>query len=313
MKPFKLKPQYDETIWAGNQLMQMRGLDHKAGLSWDISFHKNAPIVIAEGEFAGYTMVELAEKHPEIMGNVSVEHSLRMCILDAGDDLSVQIHPDDEYALANENDMGKTESWYVLAAKENAHVVIGSVDDDPEKIHYHLGNNTIIEECHVEPVVPGDFVTVKPGTLHALGRGLLVAEVGTNSDITYRFYDYGRVDAQGNTRQLHLGKSFDVAHFENKPQLKHYPVNTDITENKIHDVEDIEEYGVKLVDIASDYEFNMPKDRFYIITAVLNDMEIKCDGSVLPVKFSESVFVPADYDRFEVCGNGRIMISYSNR
>lgn len=210
----KMEPVFKEMIWGGHKLRDVYGYeipsDH-TGECWAISAHKNGDCTIADGEFAGKTLSWLFDNHREFFGNIEGEQfPLLVKIIDAKNDLSVQVHPDDAYAGEHENSLGKTECWYVLQADKGTKMVMGHHAKTKEEFikaieeddYDHLLNSFAIEE--------GDFFYIPSGTLHAICSGSLIYEAQQSSDITYRVYDYHRKDQNGNERQLHVKQSIDV-------------------------------------------------------------------------------------------------------
>ncbi len=312
MKPIKCKPKYDKTIWAGHRIMEVRNLDERIGTTWDVSFHPNGPLTIEGGEYDGRILADTAEKHPELLGGKTVAQALRLSVLDAGDDLSIQVHPDDEYALSHENDNGKTESWYIMEALPGATLVAGTTESDPDVIRAAVEDGTIMNYVRKVPVREGDYISIPSGTLHALGKGILAAEIGTNSDTTYRFYDYKRKDSQGNERPLHITKSFDVADFTSQPRVRHFSLEKkDAT--TIMQVERSPQYYVNLVDVVDEYNLTPNGHTFFVVTCVKEKLEVECEGEKQTLGYSESLFVPATCGKLTFRGNGRLMVSYSNR
>lgn len=210
----KMQPVLKEMIWGGNKLKDVFGYeipsDH-TGEAWAISAHKNGDCTIENTEYAGKTLSWLFENHRELFGGIEGEEfPLLVKIIDAKNDLSVQVHPNDEYAKINENSLGKTECWFVLQADEGTKMVMGHhaktkdefVKAIEEDDYDHLLNSFEIKE--------GDFFYIPSGTLHAICSGSLIYEAQQSSDITYRVYDYHRKDKDGNERQLHVQQSIDV-------------------------------------------------------------------------------------------------------
>lgn len=208
-----LEPILKETIWGGEKLKEFGyklPSDH-VGEAWVISAHPNGDCTIADGQYKGQTLSWLWKYHKELFGNCSKEQfPLLTKIIDANDDLSIQVHPDDVYANAYENgSLGKTECWYVLDAKENATIVIGHHAKTKEAMVKMIDEGRWNEFIREIPVKTGDFFQINPGTLHAIKGGTLILETQQNSDITYRVYDYDRL-SDGKPRELHLSQSKDV-------------------------------------------------------------------------------------------------------
>ena len=310
MYPMKLKPIYDETIWANDKLSTMRGLREKGlGTSWEISAHPHAKNVILNGEFKGKTLDELLKQQPQqMLGNKRMSQMLRLAYLDAKEDLSIQVHPYDAYARKYEHDEGKCESWYILQADEGATLVAGTTNDDAKVIKQAVQDDKVEDFVRKIPVQAGDFVCIDAGMLHALGKGILALEVGQNSNTTYRFYDYHRVDASGKERDLHIQKSFDVADFKKQCQKIETPYDKSMSQEKV--LVDKSEFSVMLVDIKKEYHLKIDKERFYCLSNVGKDCEIVYHGEYMKFAYTENIFIPAACDDIEIVGESRVLISY---
>ncbi len=209
-----LNPVFKQMIWGGNRL----GTDwpyqipyDNTGECWTISAHPNGDCTVKEGMYAGYPLSKLWEEHPELFGKTGMDRfPLLVKIIDAKDDLSIQVHPDDSYAKVHENgSFGKTECWYVLDGKEDAALVVGHNAETKEALISMIKEGKWNDLLREIPVKKGDFIQIEPGTVHAIKGGLMLLETQQNSDITYRVYDYGRL-TDGKPRQLHIDKSIDV-------------------------------------------------------------------------------------------------------
>lgn len=214
MEVLFLTPAFTHNIWGGSRLREDFGYSVEGediGECWGISAHPNGESVIRDGTYAGVKLSELWEKHPEIFGNVrSDRFPLLVKMIDAREDLSIQVHPDDAYAGEHENgSLGKTECWYVLDCPEGASLVIGHNAETREELADMIRRGRWKEFIREIPVKKGDFIQIDPGTVHAVKGGLLILETQQNSDITYRIYDYDRL-SDGKPRQLHVRQSIDV-------------------------------------------------------------------------------------------------------
>ena len=209
-----LEPVFCERIWGGRNLEKFNFSIPQGdiGEAWVIAAHDNGSSKIINGSLAGLTLKEAYEKHPTVFTEkVYDKFPLLIKILDASDNLSVQVHPEDDYAKVNENgELGKTECWYVLNAKEDAKLVYGHSAITREEFNSRIDNAEWNELFIEEKVKEGDFFYIPAGTLHAIGEGILIYEVQQNSDTTYRVYDYDRTDKDGNKRELHIEKTKDV-------------------------------------------------------------------------------------------------------
>lgn len=209
-----LEPVFCERIWGGRNLESFNFSipQGNIGEAWVIAAHDNGSSKITNGQLAGLTLKEAYKKQPTLFTEKTYDKfPLLIKILDASDNLSVQVHPEDDYARVNENgELGKTECWYVLDAKEGAKLVYGHTAKTKEEFNSKIDAEQWDELFIEKNVKAGDFFYIPAGTLHAIGEGILIYEVQQNSDTTYRVYDYDRVDKDGNTRELHIEKTKDV-------------------------------------------------------------------------------------------------------
>lgn len=218
-KPFMLRPSGKDYIWGGNRLNDEfeKRIDIKPlAETWECSTHPDGPSYILTGEFAGKTLAEVLKIHPEYIGehaNENGELPTLIKFIDAKNDLSVQVHPTDEYAKTNERgQLGKTEMWYVLDATKNAKIVYGlNHDMTEEELRVTLNEGTLENHLQKVSVKRGDIFFIEAGTIHAIGEGTLVVEIQENSNLTYRIFDYNRADKNGNKRELHVDKAVAVA------------------------------------------------------------------------------------------------------
>ena len=213
MSIIKFKPVFKETIWGGDRLNTDFGYEEagsSTGECWGISAHPSGDVVVSGGEYDGLRLSELWKYHHEIFGLVNgAQFPLIIKIIDAKEDLSIQVHPDDEYAYTHENSMGKTECWYILDCDEDSQIVIGHNAKDKEELVSMIEKGQWDKLIRYENIKPGDFFFIEAGTVHAIKGGTLILETQQNSDITYRLYDYERT-ISGVKRNLHIRQSIDV-------------------------------------------------------------------------------------------------------
>ena len=235
-EPMFLKPVFQEKIWGGSRLKTEYNYpipsDH-TGECWAISAHPHGPATVENGEFKGQTLDEVWANHREVFGNAEGDvFPLLTKILDAKQDLSVQVHPDDAYAKEHEGELGKTECWYVLAADEGAEMIYGHHAKTREELAELIENGQWDKLLRRVPVKPGDFLYVPSGTIHAIGKGIMVLETQQSSDTTYRVYDFDRVDkTTGQKRELHIQQSIDVTN------VPHVDPKLDIKDQKVGDAD----------------------------------------------------------------------------
>lgn len=307
MYPFLTKPIYQPTIWAGTALDGIRGPEAEGmGSSWEITLREGSQSQIVNGAYAGRTISELIEEDPEgMLGKCDPDRLMRVGILDAGDWLSVQVHPDEAYARANENDAGKTESWYVVRAAAGSQIVAGVDLGTTDKVARAVEEGRIDEHLIRHDVSVGDFAHISSGELHALGAGVLAVEMSTNSDTTYRFYDYDRADAAGNKRELHIEKALTVLDPSAKTEVRHFSI-PDNTQNRVHKLVDCDDYVLELLDVAGTMELSTGNTPNYL-TFVSSAGVVSGNGNRVAVPFMRSVFVPAGVESFTISGECRVM------
>lgn len=225
--PFLLKPAGKDYLWGGSRLnddfSKNVPMDPLAE-TWECSTHPDGPSEVNSGKYKGQLLIDVLHQHPEFLGT-HPRSVLRACnlrddelpilikFIDAKQDLSIQVHPDDEYAFDHENgQLGKTEMWYVLDASKDARLIYGTQHDmDKESVRKAIANGTLEKYLLHVRIEKDDVFNVEPGTIHAIGAGALIAEIQESSNLTYRLYDYDRMDKHGNKRPLHIEKALDVA------------------------------------------------------------------------------------------------------
>lgn len=221
-KPFLMRPTGKDYIWGGSRLNDdfAKNIDMiPLAETWECSTHPDGPSYAATGELAGKSLAEILKVHPEFLGKhprTDGELPILIKFIDAKQDLSVQVHPDDNYAREHENgQFGKSEMWYVLDAREDSQLIYGlSHDVDADTIRQSVASGTLEKHLQKVPIKQDDVVFIKAGTIHAIGAGALVVEIQESSNLTYRLYDYDRVDKQGNKRPLHVEKALAVANLK---------------------------------------------------------------------------------------------------
>ena len=305
----KLAPVYKDYIWGGNKLNESFG--KKSGLertaeSWELCIHKDGENRIVGGELDGITLSEYIDKcRHDILGAHALEFDrfpVLIKFIDAADNLSVQVHPSDEYALVNENEYGKTEVWYILECEEDACLHIGlNKDVTKEELEERIHNNTLTDIINKVPVKRGDVYFIEAGTVHAIGKGTVICEIQQNSNTTYRVYDYGRRDKNGNTRELHVEKALDVIN-----RTKCTPVNsgngTVIAKCKYFTSEKVKCDGAASISLSA--------DSFRSLIIADGDGEITLGTQKMHITKGDSVFVPAQSGEVTVSGKCEIVVTY---
>ena len=260
MKPIIfLNPVFKQMLWGGNQLRSSFGYDipgDDTGECWAVSAHPNGDCTVKEGTYEGMTLSQLWVKHPELFGNPKTDRfPLLVKIIDARDDLSIQVHPDDTYAGEHENgSLGKTECWYILNCPEGATLVAGHNAGTRQELAEMIHQGRWSELIREIPVKKGDFIQINPGTVHAIKGGMMILETQQNSDITYRVYDYGRL-TDGKPRQLHVKQSIDVITVPAPSAADSVKSALALPENTMNELISCDYYTVWKLDVAGVMSF----------------------------------------------------------
>lgn len=276
------------------------------GECWAISAHPNGDGVIAGGTYDGWNLSTLYQEHRELFGNsTQAVFPLLVKIIDAKADLSIQVHPDDAYAKVNENGaLGKTECWYILDCDEDATIVIGHNAKDKAELRQMIKEDRWNELISVRPIHKGDFFQIDPGTVHAIKAGTLILETQQSSDVTYRLYDYGRLQ-NGKPRELHIEKSIDVIGCPHREQQDAYLVGH-VGEARVQTMVTCPFYTVKKITLEGG-EAELPVEGEYQLFSVI-DGEGSVDGT--PVKKGDHFILPTGYESYLVKGKLEMMTSY---
>lgn len=285
-----LEPIFKEMIWGGNRLSKEFAYNipsEKTGECWAISAHKNGDCVVRSGEYKGMKLSELWDSHRELFGNIEGDtFPLLTKIIDAKEDLSIQVHPDDKYAKEFEaGASGKTECWYILDCDENAQIVLGHNAKDKDELKEMIEKKKWNELIRIKSIKKGDFFQINPGTVHAIKAGTLILETQQNSDITYRLYDYDRL-SDGVLRELHIDKSIDVIRCPHEDTL----INPMIIKNENCEIEELYQcnyYQVKKIKFSGVIDLSQ-KHTFTIVSVIngcgtIDQMTVtKGDHFILP-------------------------------
>ncbi len=313
MEPIRLTPAYDKTIWAGHTLTDLRNVDCKEyGASWEISAHPHMQNMVLNEQYKGMNFLEFINTYKEeTIGDFTIDQMLRAGYLDTVDSLSIQVHPGDEYARMHENDNGKTECWYIIDAAPGATLIAGTTIDDKEKIKAAVLDGTLEQYVIKHPVKKGDFVFIDATMIHALGANIFAYEVGGNSNTTYRFYDFNRVDASGNKRELHVDKSFDVVDLSKQTKVISSPV-VDIKETMKKELARCPDFICELYDIKNEFVFDTNNKTFMTIAFLDADATLIHEGKEIVVHKTDSIFIPITCGNFTIKTTGRIIVGKKN-
>ena len=305
-KPFLLKPAGKDYLWGGTRLNDefAKGipLDPLAE-TWECSTHPDGPSVVASGIFEGQTLTEVLAAHPEYLGNRHPDGKFPLLIkfIDAKKDLSVQVHPNDVYAMEHENGQnGKSEMWYVLDAAKDAHLVYGLKHDCTEKeIRQAIADGTLLRHLQRVPVRKDDLFFIEAGTIHAIGAGALIAEIQENSNLTYRLYDYDRVGKDGKKRELHIDKAMQVANLKSSAEprqpLRVLKYKQGVASEFLSRCKYFEVYRVLLnTERRQQVYYRVDEMSFRVLLCINGCGDIHFEGGEIPFYKGDCIFVPAD-------------------
>lgn len=318
MQPLFIKPVFKEMIWGGKALRDEFGYDipsDTTGECWAISAHKNGDCTVETREdsiYTGKTLSELWKDNKELWGETGKAEVFPLLtkLISAETDLSIQVHPDDEYAKANENgSLGKTECWYIVDAKKDATIIIGHNAADKEELNKYISEKNFKGLIREIPVKKGDFFFIEPGTVHAIKGGTIILETQQNSDITYRLYDYDRLQ-NGKPRELHINKCLDVINcpFEVKEpehrEIKNFAdgsVDRNLVICPLFEVDYVKVY--KRVELEQNTDFTL--------VSVINGSGIlkNKEGKTYEIKKGEHFILPHGFGTYELTGDMELITS----
>ena len=317
MYPLLLKPEIKDYLWGGDLLKTDFGYETQkeiAAEAWVFSAHKDGPGVVTNGELKGKTLPEVLELWGEkAIGPRAAEFPyfpLLIKLIDANKTLSIQVHPDDKYALENEGEFGKTEMWYIVDCKEGAELIYGfNRDISKDEFERRIKDNTLTEVCNYVPVHKGDLFFIAAGTLHAIGEGIVIAEVQQNSNSTYRVSDFGRLGADGKPRPLHIDKAIDVTNRE-IPKIPYGQVGkvTQVGNDSIRELATCELFTSNIINLKEKFEIKS-NGGFVSLLVLSGEATIAWKDGSLDIKKGDSVFVPAGFD-VTATGSAEILYSY---
>lgn len=305
--PIKLKPVFKEIVWGGNRLKNDYGFEsdlNNIAEAWMLCARDDGDNVVENGLFSGKSFKEVVAENKSLLGRKGekyVEFPLLIKFIDAKSDLSVQVHPDDEYARIHENSYGKTEAWYILDCDEGAQLIYGFKNElSRDEFRKSIEDNTFLENVNKVNVKKGDIFFIKAGTLHAIGGGILLAEVQQNCNTTYRVYDYGRL-VNGVPRELHIEKAIDVTDTV-PPTDSNEPVCVQAGEGyELKSLCSCEFFNMETISVDGNYVISGTDDTFISLLVLNGNGSVSFNGTTVEAKSGDSIFIPA--------GNADILLS----
>ncbi|MFW5707777.1 MAG: type I phosphomannose isomerase catalytic subunit [Bacteroidota bacterium] len=315
--PLKFKPIYKEKIWGGKRLKSLFNKDFSplanCGESWELSGVSGNLSVIENGFLAGNNISELIEIYMgELVGErvfekYGQEFPLLIKLLDTESYLSIQVHPDDNYAMKHHNSFGKTEMWVVLDAQPGAEIIAGfSKNVDKETYVEHLNNGTLKEILNVEQARPGDVFYIPAGRIHAIGAGVTLLEIQQTSDVTYRVYDWDRRDENGNYRELHTGQAVEVLDFNKQDQ---YKTPYALEENQFCELVKSPYFTTRMMAFNKEREIDYSfLDSFVIYSCIEGNCMINYSGGVEVLQAGNVALIPAELKNIRLTPQGKCTI-----
>ncbi|MDD4003066.1 MAG: class I mannose-6-phosphate isomerase [Clostridia bacterium] len=299
MEIIKTLPVYKDYIWGGTKLKSLWNKNSEKDIiaeSWELSLHKDGVCRADGGKYSGRFLDQIIT--PEMIGenNSLSRFPILIKLIDARQNLSVQVHPDDAYALKNENDYGKTEMWYIADAEEGGGIYLGFKENITKQIFINaLKENAVEKLLNFVPVKKGDSFLISAGQIHAICKGVTICEIQQNSNVTYRVYDYNRTDASGNKRELHTQKALEVLNFNKYKAPKNYGGNI---------LAKCKYFTVKKYSVSGSINFYCGSASFNSVLVLEGSGEIKGRS----FNKGDTFFIPAGLGQYNICGNAEILL-----
>lgn len=306
-EPLFIQPVLQEKMWGGTKLRDIYGYkipSEHTGECWAISAHPDGVGKITIGTFAGMGLDELYQTHPELFGHpTSPVFPLLTKIIDAADALSVQVHPDDAYALKNEGELGKTECWYVIDADEGAEIVYGHTAQSRQEFEDLVEAGKWEQLLRYIPVKKGDFFFVPSGTIHAIGAGITILETQQSSNTTYRVYDFDRLDQAGHARDLHIEASLAVTTIPHQDPENHFQ-----TEGAVTTFIESEYFNVYKWDISNTFDYHQ-ETPYTLISVLEGQGELSITDNSYSIGKGMHFILPHDIDSVRFTGQLEMIVS----
>lgn len=314
--PIVFAPYLKSVIWGGNKICAYKGieqLESNIGESWEISAVPGHESVVAEGVYKGLNLVELIQRFgaellgDEVMKRYDGKFPLLIKLIDANDNLSVQVHPDDALAMQRHNSLGKTEMWYIIQADKGAKIYAGlNVEMSPEDYVKRVAEGTFAETLATHDSEAGDVFFLPAGRVHAIGAGNLLAEIQESSDITYRIYDYDRRDANGNARELHTAQAKDAIDYTvydeyKSPRASAGEVDCEIVK--------CSHFTTDRVLLDGKLDLNFDASSFTVLMCLEGDVELSYSAGKMRIAAGQTVLLPAAMKTLSMSGKGLLLKS----
>ncbi len=314
--PLQFEPIFKERIWGGEKLKILLNKSIKSaitGESWELSTVEGDVSVVANGAWKRKSLTAIIDNDPEAILGTAVyarfgkQFPLLFKYLDAREDLSIQVHPNDELAKKRHHSFGKTEMWYIMQADEDARIIVGFKEkSNAGEYLENLENKTLLSILDDVKVKSGDVFFLETGTVHAIGAGLVVAEIQQTSDITYRLYDFDRVDASGNTRELHVDLALEAINYNNVETKKEYTKKI----NSSNKIVDCPYFTTNFIPLDGEISISKTGKSFTVFMCVEGTFEIEYNNLKTQYKKGDTVLIPAAMNAFILSGKASILEIY---
>ncbi len=318
MYPMKLTAPLKDYIWGGTKLKEEFGKAsdlEKVAEAWELSCHKDGSSVIENGRFAGKTLPEFIESVGKKVLGTNCERfenfPVLIKLIDAKDNLSVQVHPNNEYAMRVEGEYGKTEMWYIVDCEPGAGLLYGFKREiSKEEFADRIANNTLLEVTNFVEVKKGDCFFIEAGTLHAIGKGILIAEIQQNSNTTYRIYDYGRVGNDGKPRELHVEKAKDVTHLVPPTRPTRPQGESEQKDGYVRTLlSSCEYFTVHALDVEVCANLQAGPESFHSLMCLDGSFKLLSKRGDLEFGKGDSIFLEAGYGAYRLEGTGEVVLT----
>jgi len=314
--PLVFEPILQDRIWGGTKLKTDLGKNiptQTTGESWELSAVEGNVSVVKQGDYAGKPLSELLESFPnEVLGTAvhekfGIQFPLLFKFLDAREDLSIQVHPNDELAKKRHNSFGKTEMWYVMQADEGSRIIVGFKEKSSAAEYVQkLEEKKLLDILNQVEAKKGDVYFLETGTIHAIGAGIVIAEIQQTSDITYRIYDWDRVDANGNGRQLHVEEALDAMNYNPTDTKKDYATQINTSNTMV----DCPYFTTNFLPLEGSAEVSKNGSSFTVYICTEGEYTIAFEGKTYTFKKGDTVLVPAALKAFTLNGAATLLEIY---
>ena len=314
--PLTFTPILKEKIWGGNKLVKLLGKsgaeEARIGESWEISGVAGNVSRVDSGSLAGRSLKDLIEEYgeslvgPQVFEQFGTEFPLLIKFIDAKEDLSVQVHPDDDLALKKSGAQGKTEMWYVMQADPGARLIAGfNQETDAEDFKKQLNNGTLQDLMRFEDVNQNDYFFIPAGRIHTIGKGILLAEIQQTSDVTYRVYDFDRKDDHGNLRPLHVEDALEALDFQDAQSAKRSFSEEMDSNTKIVDCP---YFTTHVLNYSQPATIDLPSASFHILIGVEGSGVVQTSGGGISISAGDCVLIPAAFPKMDILPNEQVKI-----